>query len=176
MINKKQMTEEDSILHMGLTHNIGETGSITKPLALYLGTEILFSLIGYNGEIFQQFAKDFYDQIRLANSGGQKKITLHYFSEIKKEIEEFFGIAGEIVEGKRPRLRDKPAMKAITDGCSTSSDVAVKQSFIINCSIAMALRKIPMVAIMKRHYSQPILNVLNMKMMGLIRTRKKKLP
>lgn len=119
---------EGSILYIGLSHNIRETGSITNPLTLYLGTEILFSLIGYNGEIFQQFAKDFYDQIRLANSGGQQKIKLHYFSEIKKEVDEFFAIAGDIVDGRRPHLLDKPAMKAITDGCSTSSDVAVKQS------------------------------------------------
>ena len=34
--------------------------SITKPLTLYLGTEILFSLAGYNGEIFHQFACDFF--------------------------------------------------------------------------------------------------------------------
>lgn len=52
---------------MGLSHSIGENGSITKPLTLYLGTEILFSLAGYNGEIFQQFADDFFAQARIAN-------------------------------------------------------------------------------------------------------------
>lgn len=119
---------QGSILYIGLSHNIGETGSIAKPLTLYLGTEILFSLVGYNGEIFKQFADDFFTQIRTANSGKSKKITLHYFSEIKKEIDEFFGTASEIVEGKRHRLLDKPAMKAITDGCHTAADVDVKKS------------------------------------------------
>lgn len=119
---------EGSILYMGLSHSIGETGSITKPLTLYLGTEVLFSLVGYNGEIFQQFANDFYAQVRTANSGKMKKITLHYFSEIKKEIDEFFGTASEIVEGTRHRLLDKPAMKAITDGCRTAADVDIKKS------------------------------------------------
>lgn len=119
---------EGSILYIGLCHSIGEIGSITKPLTLYLGTEILFSLAGYNGEIFQQFANDFYDQVRTANSGKYKKITLQYFSDIRKEIDEFFGTASEIVEGRRYRLLDKPAMKAITDGCSTSADVDVKKS------------------------------------------------
>lgn len=119
---------EGSILYIGLSHSIGETGSITKPLTLYLGTEILFSLVGYNGEIFQQFADDFFYQVRTANSGKNQKITLHYFSEIKKEIDEFFGIASEIVEGKRYHLLDKPAMKAITDGCHTAADVDVKKS------------------------------------------------
>lgn len=119
---------QGSILYIGLSHSIGETGSIAKPLTLYLGTEIIFSLVGYNGEIFKQFADDFFTQIRTANSGKTKKITLHYFSEIKKEIDEFFGTASEIVEGKRHRLLDKPAMKAITDGCHTAADVDVKKS------------------------------------------------
>ena len=39
---------EGSILYIGLSHNINETGSIRKPLTIYLGTEILFSLVGYN--------------------------------------------------------------------------------------------------------------------------------
>lgn len=92
---------EGSILYIGLSHSIGEAGSITKPLTLYLGIEVLFSLVGYNGEIFQQFADDFIAQVRKENPGKAKKITLHYFSEIKKEIDEFFGTASEIVEGKR---------------------------------------------------------------------------
>ena len=117
-----------SILYMGLCYSIGETGSITKPLTLYLGTEILFSFMGYNGKIFQQFANDFYDQVRTANSRGSTKISLQYFSDTKKEIDEFFGIASDIVDGKKHRLLDKPAMKAITDGCSSAADVDVKKS------------------------------------------------
>ncbi len=119
---------EGSILYIGLSHSIRETGSVAKPLTLYLGTEVLFSLVGYNGEIFQQFADDFFAQVRVANSGKEKRITLHYFSEIKKEIDDFFGTASEIVEGRRHRLLDKPAMKAITDGCHTVADVDVKKS------------------------------------------------
>ena len=119
---------EGSILYLGLCHNIGEVGSITKPLTLYLGTEILFSLAGYNGEIYQQFANDFYDQVRSANSGRSQKISLLYFSDIKKEIDEYFNIASEIVEGRRHNLLDKPAMKTITDGCSTAADIDVKRS------------------------------------------------
>lgn len=119
---------EGSILYMGLSYNINETGSIKKPLTLYLDTEILFSLVGFNGDIYKQFAKDFYEQVKIANSGGTKKIQLYYFSDVKKEIDEFFCIASEIVEEKRICLFDKPAMKAITDGCKNSSDVEVKKA------------------------------------------------
>lgn len=120
--------KEGSILYIGLSHNIYEIGSIKKPLSLYLGTEILFSLVGFNGEIYRQFASDFFDQVRMANSGGTKKLSLFYFYETKKEIDEFFATACEIVEGKKRGLFEKPAMQAITNGCKTSADVQVKKS------------------------------------------------
>lgn len=119
---------EGSILYIGLNHNINETGSITKPLTLYLGTEILFSLVGFNGEIYKQFADDFFNLVRTANTKGQKKIRLKYFADVKKEMDEFFFTAEEIVEGKSPQLNNKPAMIAITNGCSTASDVTIKKS------------------------------------------------
>lgn len=119
---------EGSILYIGLSHNINEIGSIKKPLTIYLGTEILFSLAGFNGQIYQQFADDFIEQVQLANTGKSKKIVLCYFSEIKQEVEEFFGTACDIVDGRRRRLLDKPAMQSITNGCSTAADVEVKKA------------------------------------------------
>ena len=119
---------EGSILYIGLTSNICDTGSIKKVLVLYVGTEILFSLCGYNGEIFLQFANDFYEQVKNANLGKSKKIELRYFAVIKKEIEDFFNIASDIVEGKKMLSPDKPAMKMITDGCKTSADVMIKKA------------------------------------------------
>ena len=97
-------------------------------LNLFLSTEILFSMFGYNGVVYQQLAKDFYEQVRQANSGGSKKINLYYFSETANEIRDFFFTAEDIVDGKKNHWNDKPAMKVITDGCSTSADVLVKQS------------------------------------------------
>jgi hypothetical protein len=119
---------EGSILYIGLSYNINETGNINKKIYLYLGTEILFSLMGYNGTLFSQLAQEFYEQTYIANSKGEKKIILRYFTETKKEIEEFFATAGEIIAGKRRQWVDKPAMKAILNGCSTESDIIVKKS------------------------------------------------
>ena len=119
---------EGSVIYLGLSHSINEVGSISKPLNIFLSTEILFSIIGYNGVVYQQLAKDFYEQVRQANSGGSKKINLYYFSETANEIRDFFFTAEDIVDGKKNHWNDKPAMKAITDGCSTSADVSVKQS------------------------------------------------
>ena len=126
---------EGSILYIGLNHNISETGSLRKPLTLFLGTEVLFSLYGYNGEIYKQLAQDLYDQIKAANVGS-KRITLRYFSEVKKEIEDFFTSAELIVDGKQ-LLFDTVAMKAIINGCSTAGDVKVKKAdffHVLQCS------------------------------------------
>ena len=126
---------EGSILYIGLNHNISETGSLRKPLALFLGTEVLFSLYGYNGEIYKQLAQDLYDQIKAANV-GTKRITLRYFSEVKKEIDDFFASAELIVDGKQ-LLFDTVAMKAIINGCSTAGDVKVKKAdffHVLQCS------------------------------------------
>lgn len=119
---------EGSVLYLGLNHNIGETGSISKPLTLYLGTEVLFSLFGYNGELYKQLADDFFNQVRAANADGKKRITLKYFYDVKIEIDDFFFTAENIVSGKRAKFLDKPAMIAITSGCTSSSDVTIKKS------------------------------------------------
>lgn len=123
---------EGSVLFIGLSNNISEVGSISKPLNLYLGTEILFSLVGYNGTIYQQLSNDFFEQVRLANTGGKKKIRLYYFSEVKKEIEDFFATAESIVKGNKQNIIAKTAMKAITDGCKSETDVAIKQADFFN--------------------------------------------
>ena len=119
---------EGSVLYIGISQNISEVGRLNEPLTLYLGTEVLFSLAGFNGEVFKQLANDFYDQVRLANLKAEKSVTLHYFSDVKKEMDEFFSTAEEIADGRRYDWKEKQAMKAITTGCHTSADVAVKQS------------------------------------------------
>ena len=117
---------EGSILYIGLNHNINETGSLKKPLKLFLSTEVLFSLYGYNGEIYKQLAQDLFAQIKAANAGA-KRISLRFFSIIRKEIDDFFVSAEQIVDGKQ-QLFDTVAMKAIINGCSTSGDIKVKKS------------------------------------------------
>lgn len=117
---------EGSILYIGLNYNINETGSLRKPLTLYLDTEVLFSLVGYNGIIYETLAKDFYSLVYNANI-KDKKISLRYFTRVKKEIDDFFKSAESIVKGGTYYF-DKPAMKSIVNGCSSVSDVIIKKS------------------------------------------------
>lgn len=117
---------EGSILYVGLNSNINETGSLTKKLTLFLGTEILFSLVGFNGEIYKQLAQDFFTQVKNANK-VDSKILLCFFPEIKREIEDFFMSAESIVSGKESMF-DTPAMQSIVNGCKTINDVLVKKA------------------------------------------------
>ena len=117
---------EGSILYIGINHNINETGSLKKQLVLFLDVEVLFSLVGYNGEVYRTLAEDLYNQVRIANQ-RDKKVSLRYFYDTKREIENFFGTAESIVAGKM-KLSNKPAMKKIVNGCSTITDVQIKKS------------------------------------------------
>lgn len=58
---------EGSLLYIGINHNINETGSLTKPLTLYLDVEVLFSLAGFNGEVYKTLTYDLYNQVCIAN-------------------------------------------------------------------------------------------------------------
>lgn len=77
------------------------------------------------------------------------------------------------MECKRVRLLDKPAMKAITEGCQTAADVDVKNLiFITNCNMVSALRKIPEMITTVKKTSPAIWRALIM-MMRKIRERKR---
>lgn len=121
-----QTIQEGSILYIGLNYNVIEIGSITKNLTIFLTTEVLFSLVGFNGEIHKQLAQDFFAQIRNANL-TDKRINLRYFPETKREIDSFFTSAEYIVEGKMAGM-ETVAMKAIVNHCENASDVAIKKS------------------------------------------------
>ena len=102
---------EGAILYLGINHNIGEHGSLKHELTLYLDTEILFDLLGYNGSVYETLSKDFYKLVQKGRRNG--KITLTYFPHVKSEIERFFKSAEIIVEGRGYFNDEKPAMKHI---------------------------------------------------------------
>lgn len=117
---------EGAILYTGLNYNIDEVGSLKKDLILYLDTEVLFDIYGYNGEIFQRLALDLFNLVRDANS-KEKRVRLRYFEETKREIDLFFAKAEEIVKG-RILSKDNVAMKAITNGCRDISDISDRKA------------------------------------------------
>lgn len=117
---------EGSVLYCGLCYNIIETGSITDEITLYLDTEVLFFLAGYDGTLSLKIAKDFWNQVKKANSKG-RKITLSYFREVKEEVDRYFAAAESIVAGRGGVITSR-AMQSIVNECETESDVIDKQS------------------------------------------------
>lgn len=117
---------EGSILFCGLAYNINELGSITSDLTLFLDTEVLFNIAGYNGVLYQKVAEDFLSQVKIANL-RRELIHLRYFAEVKKEVEDFFASAESIIKGSIV-FRPSTAMKAIINGCETVGDVRNKEA------------------------------------------------
>lgn len=119
-----------AILYIGLNSDIREVGQLDKELILYLDTEIIFDLVGYNGELYQILATELFEQVRIANS-KTRVIKLRYFSETKQEIEGFFRSAESIVGGMT-RMRDTVAMSTIVNGCEDVTDVVEKEQDFYN--------------------------------------------
>lgn len=87
------LIREGHILYNGLCQNDDVSSQGWKDeLTIYLGTEIIFHLAGYNGTTFQQLANEFLELISAAN---KQRILIHlrYFPDTKVEIEKFFTTA-----------------------------------------------------------------------------------
>lgn len=105
----------------------------TNTLYIYLDTEIIFFLAGYNGPMYQTLAKEFLGQVSNMNSETKKvhkedKIKLRFFEEVDQEITDFFNLAIKIINGEVPLDRKKTAMNNILDGCQSASDIIAKKS------------------------------------------------
>lgn len=114
------------VIFVGLTYNTNydKIDGIDTKLNIYLETEILFHRAGYNGELFKTLYEDFSKLVTDINQRAQKNlISLYYFSETRREIEDYFAIAEDIVNGQKQLDPSKTAMKYIVDRCESASDV-----------------------------------------------------
>ena len=90
-------------------------------------------MAGYNGETYKRLFDDFFGLVNEVNSdslnkNGKKKIILRYFNHTLNEINTFFDRAESIVKGDIPLISSVTAMKSITSGCKTPSDVTEKRT------------------------------------------------
>lgn len=125
------LIREGIIILKGLQYSSekGDTLDWTKELHIYLDTEHLFNINGYNGELFQQITTDFYDLVRdLNNLLKNKKIHLKYFVGANEEIVNFFHTAKDIYEKKRTLDIANQAMKHILKDVNHKSDIIKKET------------------------------------------------
>jgi len=126
--------KEGVILYTGLQYNssLNEFGLWKTDLTIFLDTEMLFHLAGYNGVLYQNLFNDFHSLVKEINDKSIKKykkilIKLKYFSDIKSEIEKFFKKAENIISGKEKANPAKTAMTTIINGCKSPADVIQKK-------------------------------------------------
>ena len=92
---------------------------------MFLDTEVLFNIAGYNGALYKRTSEDFLGPVEKANI-KKKRIELRYFTEIDDEIKRFFNSAERIIEGHGDLIRST-AMDSILNGCESVSDVRKKR-------------------------------------------------
>lgn len=137
---QKQLDDihEGLIIYTGITSELdySKLGSWKNSLTLYLDQEILFHIVGYNGEFFKKQADDFLSLVSEINR-KEKLIKLLYFDSVKRDIEHFFNNAEAIVSGKMIS-NGTIAMAFVTKDCFEPSDVITKKEcFILNCRIGV---------------------------------------
>ena len=134
--NHLNLIREGAISFIGLTYynnSYGTVDSFESDIYIYLETEILFHMAGYNGLTYQNLFEEFYNQVLEINKQhlakkGKKVIHLRYFDETLKEIDEYFDQAEKIV--RRSQLPDpsKAAMHTLTFGVTEPSIIADKRA------------------------------------------------
>ncbi len=119
--------EQGCLIYKGITSDISpqnqqENSSLvwTSSLDLYLNTDVLFDMRGYNGTLYQSYALDF---IKLIDEINQKHkyINLKFFRITKSEIDRFFAAAKYVYVNKQVRTND--AMEYILDPVKNVTDI-----------------------------------------------------
>lgn len=126
--------KEGAVLFSGINY----TSDISKltwksNINLYVETEILFHLAGYNGIFFQKLANDMFQLINEMNQKSNKRIiSIRYYKEVREDIDHFFRTAEEIVKGNKIVDIGNVAMDEIVRDCSTPADVINKRAKFSN--------------------------------------------
>lgn len=112
------------IIYVGLAYNANydRIDGIDSQLNIYLDTEILFHMAGYNGTLFKTLFQEFFDLVKQINK-KKKLISLLYFDETSTEIHDYFKIAEDIKRGRKQLDPSRQAMKYIDSMCKDASDV-----------------------------------------------------
>lgn len=114
------------VIYVGLTYNTEyhTFDAIDIPLYIYLDTEILFSMAGYNGVLYKTLFDEFYDLVIQINKSSNKNlIHFRYFAETEIEIDNYFSVAEDIVAHKQQLDPSKQAMTHIVNLCKSTYHV-----------------------------------------------------
>lgn len=134
------MLEEVSmgvLVFFGLQQDGIEKGweKFSRPLTLFLDTEILFNIMGYNGEAYRLLAQDFIAQVNevkreavYKNDKERSNIRLVYFPETHDEVDKFFENAQSIKRGTGGGIRRTDALNYILLNCRDTAQISLMNS------------------------------------------------
>ncbi len=132
--NELNSIKEGLVIYNGMKYTDAYSTDIWKnDTVFFLDTEYLFSAVGYNGELYQKLFYDFYNLVKEVNErcvskGGQTKIKIRYFQDIKEEIEKYFDAAKKIKQGKETLDPSKEAMRIIINSCNDVNGIYRKKA------------------------------------------------
>lgn len=136
---KLNTIKEGIIIYSGISYGI-EDNSISKlsnKLTIFLDQEILFSLCGLNGEIYQNLALEivkFSNEInnKTLKDKGKSFIELRFLEETRKSVKNFFTATEHILRNDTVIDPDAIAMRNILENCTTPADVKQKEIVFFN--------------------------------------------
>lgn len=134
---------EGFILYDGVRHapDLNHINSWKSKLTIFLDTEHLFNAAGMNGVLYKQLVRDLISLASDVREKGSRLIHFRYFSESIDEVDRFFRVAEDIVEGKATLDPSKPAMAAIVNGCASKGDVITKKAKFLAYLNTLGIRR-----------------------------------
>lgn len=130
---------EGVVRYIGISFDTPASASShwTNEMTIYLDTEVLFHMAGFNGSLYKQLFDDFFELVNEINEDSIKQrqyplIKLRYFDYVIEEIDKFFLRASEIINGKLVLNPSITAMKEITTGCKTDAELAERKGLFLS--------------------------------------------
>ena len=128
MRNAMNAVRQGVIVYEGLSYSTtgyGQIDALDQPITLYLDTEVVFDMMGFNGELHKKVFDEFYAYAQQINHRNKKDtIRFRYFDETYKDIENYFASAEAVVRRESQLDFSRPAMRYITGRCHESYQVA----------------------------------------------------
>lgn len=128
MRNAMNAVRQGVIVYEGLSYSTtgyGQIDALDQPITLYLDTEVVFDMMGFNGELHRKVFDEFYAYAQQINQRNKKEtIRFRYFDETCKDIENYFASAEAVVRRESQLDFSRPAMRYITERCHESYQVA----------------------------------------------------
>lgn len=121
------------VLYQGITYGIENINPERwREKTIFLDTEILFYLGGYQGELFKRIANDFFSLVKIANK-KKKIITLRFLESTKKQIDDMFYVS-ELIIKRQKAYEPNDVIRHILDNCKngSASDVVNKKTEFYN--------------------------------------------